>query len=110
MTIMSYVNDNALYLVLNATMIAALAVVAGVAATREVLRLWSWRDDMLCGLIEPRVARTTDGEATLLATTCGVLILCASLVIVAATAGVTAHVQAAISIHAAQAEDTQRRR
>ena len=60
---------------------------------------------MLCGLIEPRAARTTEGEATLLATACGALILCASLIIVGATAGIIEHVQTAIH----QASGTSRR-
>ncbi len=65
---------------------------------------------MLCGLIEPRAARTTEGEATLLATACGALILCASLIIVGATAGIIEHVQTAIIKQAAQAEEPQGQR
>ena len=110
MSIMPWVNDDVLNLAFDLTIAAALPVVLCVMGAREVIRLWRWRDDVLCGLIEPRATRSTESEAAMLATACGALILCITLVMMAATAGIVEQVQTAISKQTAEAEETRRQR
>ena len=110
MSIMPWVNDDVLNLAFEATIMAALVVVVCVTAASEVIRLWRWRSDVLYGLLKPHSARTTEGEAALLATACGALIICSTLVVVPATTAIIEHVRAAISENAAQAEENRERR
>ena len=110
MTILSRASDKAMSLAFDVTLMTIVLAAICIATASEALRLWKWRDDVLCGEIKPRAARTTEGEAATLAITCAVLMLCTAWIFLVGTAGIIKHVNSTLDHKTVQTEESTERR